>query len=58
MFCSSVHLELLCVHSYYHLVLLVLSYCSVGYLSNLIDHSLFLAQVIYQRWCVSLYFIE
>jgi hypothetical protein len=27
------------MHSYYHLVLLVLSYCSVGYLSDLIDHS-------------------
>jgi hypothetical protein len=38
MFCSSVHLELWCVHSYYHLVMLVLSYCSVGYLSDSIDH--------------------
>jgi hypothetical protein len=27
------------MHSYYHLVLLVLSYCSMGYLSNSIDHS-------------------
>jgi predicted aminopeptidase len=30
------------VHSYYHLVLLVLSYCSVGYLSDSIDHSRYL----------------
>jgi hypothetical protein len=29
------------VHSYYHLVLLVLSYCYVGYLSDWIDHSLY-----------------
>jgi hypothetical protein len=41
MFCSTVHLELCCVHSYYHLVLFVLSYCSVGYLSESIDHSLY-----------------
>jgi hypothetical protein len=27
------------VYSYYHLVPLILSYCSVGYLSDSIDHS-------------------
>jgi hypothetical protein len=27
------------MHSYYHLVPLVLNYCSVGYLSDSIDHS-------------------
>jgi hypothetical protein len=31
------------VHSYYHLVLLVLSYCFVGYLSNSIDYSHYLS---------------
>jgi hypothetical protein len=58
MFCSSVNLELWCMHSYYHLVPLVLSYCSMG-LSVWHDRSLslFLAWVIYQRWCVSSYFI-
>jgi hypothetical protein len=27
------------MHSYYHLVLLILSYCPMGYLSDSIDHS-------------------
>jgi hypothetical protein len=57
MFFSSVHLELSCVHSYYHLVLLVLSYCSVGSIWFDRSLSLFLARVIYWRWCVSSYFI-
>jgi hypothetical protein len=31
------------VHSYYHLVTLVCCYCSVGYLSDLVDYSLSLS---------------
>jgi hypothetical protein len=31
------------MHSYYHLVPLVLSYCSVGYLSDSIDHCRYLS---------------
>jgi hypothetical protein len=54
MFCSSVQLELWCLHSYYHLIPLVLSYCSVGYLSDSIG---LIAHVGYRRWCVSSYFI-
>jgi hypothetical protein len=27
------------VHSYYHLVPLICCYCSMGYLSNLVDYS-------------------
>jgi hypothetical protein len=54
-------LELWCVHSYYHLVTLVCCYCSVGYLSDLVDYSLslslFVARVVCWHWCVSLYFI-
>jgi hypothetical protein len=57
MFCSSIHLELWCLHNYYHLAPFVLNYCSVGYLSDSIDHSLFLSRMIYWRWCVSSYFI-
>jgi hypothetical protein len=29
------------MHSYYHLVLLVLSYCSMDYLSDSVGHSLY-----------------
>jgi hypothetical protein len=37
------------VHSYYHLVPLVLSYCFVGYLSDLIDHSHYSAFLVFHR---------
>jgi hypothetical protein len=42
-------LELRCVHSYYHLVSLVSSDCSVGYLSDLVDYS-----TSSRTWCPSL----
>jgi hypothetical protein len=52
-------LELRYVHSYYHLVPLVCCYCSVGYLSDLVEYSCSSKlECFYRCWCVSLYFID